>query len=239
MSFGPKDELVVTGSTDKRVRVWRADDMKVIATLLGHGATVYASAVHPSGELAATGDAKGRMILWDVPTGKALHTIETGERVEGLAFVDEGRVLVSAGEGVRAWDTRTGEPHAKIRWDGGTAKELSLHPDGRTLAWSASKGTAHVWDLERNELVRSVAIPGKSDLTLYPVSLHPEQPWLAAGASDGRILVWDLESGELIESVLAHRTRLYSLAFSPNGEVLASGSDDRELKLYRVATPGG
>ena len=68
-------------------------------------------------------------------------------------------------------------------------------------------------------------------------SLSPDGKKIATGGMDGIIRVWDAESGEFIRALVGHGSYVYGLAWSPDGNTLAStGSFDGVAKLWDVAT---
>ena len=54
--------------------------------------------------------------------------------------------------------------------------------------------------------------------------------------SDYSIKLWDVASGKLVHTLAGHSMDVNALAFSPNGWLLASGSEDRIIKLWDVAS---
>ena len=135
MAFGPKADTLLTGGTDGATRLWTVPEMKPIHVMKGHDRTLYASAFHPSGTLAASADRTGRLRIWDTEKGQALRTIETGSRLNGLAFSPDGALLYGGGAGgVVVWDTKTGEVRATPEGAEGHVSDLALHRDGELLA---------------------------------------------------------------------------------------------------------
>jgi WD40 repeat protein len=139
--------------------------------MVGHTATVVSAAWAKEGTTAVTGDADGRVIVWDAKTMKATRRIDLGGRVMAVAISDDGvhtaaYVRGKRGGEVYVWQTAKpakaqkpihteladfgGEPHAS----------LTFSADGRRLAGCASDkswlqldartrpvGKVHVWDL--------------------------------------------------------------------------------------------
>jgi transducin (beta)-like 1 len=68
-----------------------------------------------------------------------------------------------------------------------------------------------------------------------PGTDNPNRPLLLASASfDASIKLWDVTVGQELLSLTKHVDPVYSVAFSPNGEYLASGSFDRCLHIWSV-----
>jgi WD40 repeat protein len=192
---------------------------------------VVAAAISPSGEKLATGGSKdGTVIIWDVQTGSAVHTVErtmgSGKhRVVDAAWSPGETELASC----TSWHTEYGGWFARdvVVWDSATGDArltLRLGFDASSLAWSPD-GTR-------------LAVGGSHRVTLFDagtgepwLSLHGRSAdsvaWSPGGAevafADGkRILVWNTETGE-VGTWEAKGHRADSVVWSPDGAQLASG----------------
>jgi WD40 repeat protein len=78
------------------------------------------------------------------------------------------------------------------------------------------------------------------------VAFSPDGRLLASGSCgqrdsrdfciQGEIKLWDVASGREVRSLTGHTNWVYSVAFSPDGRLLASGSADETIKLWEVAS---
>jgi WD40 repeat protein len=59
---------------------------------------------------------------------------------------------------------------------------------------------------------------------------------LASGHRAGDIILWNMESGQVLRNLQGHKDPIVSLAFSPDGSYLASGSYDSTAKIWEVET---
>ena len=87
------------------------------------------------------------MQLWDPATGEPLRTL-TGhtDRVKGVAFSPDGRLLASGGAGeVQLWDPATGEPLRTLTGHTSWVKGVAFSPDGRLLASCSEDKTVRLW----------------------------------------------------------------------------------------------
>jgi WD40 repeat protein len=137
--------------------------------LKGHQAVVVSAAYSKDGKTAVTGDASGRVIVWDAKTMQESHRLELGERVAALALSAEGKNIaaVAVGKGAEfyVWDTgelRNLKPiHVESSdFSGPIHACLAFSPDGQQLAGSAINtawharlgqlvGRLHVWEAEK------------------------------------------------------------------------------------------
>lgn len=58
---------------------------------------------------------------------------------------------------------------------------------------------------------------------IHALAFSPNGKFLASGATDGRVLLWDIGHGLMIGELKGHTDTIYSLRFSRDGEILASG----------------
>lgn len=58
---------------------------------------------------------------------------------------------------------------------------------------------------------------------IHALVFSPNGKFLASGATDGRVLLWDIGHGIMIGELKGHTDTIYSLRFSRDGEILASG----------------
>lgn len=93
------------------------------------------------GKLLVTGD-HTKTELWQVQDGDLLTTLDSGE-VTGLIFCQDGQTLITGSSRLKLWDLRNG---ALLRTFDAGASDLTLSPDGQTLATSAA-GAVHLWHL--------------------------------------------------------------------------------------------
>jgi WD40 repeat protein len=196
--------------------------------------------------------------LWNLSTGQRVHTLEApsgGARL--IAFGAGGpRLAVSGSEGqgdaaretVAVWDIAglldgsAPGPNLLYRLDGfGTAVSgLAFSPDGRTLVTSRSQD----WSVDQDTttLARWDAATGQplsveGDLTAAPAGLQhlvfSPDGRLLAGSDLGTILVWDVATGKLLQA-LDNLNFVSALAFSADGQWLASGSRDKAARVWDV-----
>ncbi|KAL2783949.1 hypothetical protein BJX66DRAFT_330305 [Aspergillus keveii] len=143
------------------------------------------------------------------------------------------------------WDPSIGE--LQESFDGNPLSDtwitsIDFSPDGKLLA-SCSNHSLSIWDTSTGELWQ---IPeGHSD-TAEIVAFCPKGCLLASGSRDKTVRIWDLRTGKTSQIHDHHSDTVASISYSPDtrllascsadSQLLASGSDDKSIKLFDVGT---
>jgi WD40 repeat protein/serine/threonine protein kinase len=121
--------------------------------------------------------------------------------------------------------------------------DVAYSPDGRTLATVSEDGMARIFDAAIGRLKHT--LPGHSPNIGFCVAYSPDSRMVASGGRDRTTKVWSAMTGELVRTLDMHPDTVWSVAFSPDGRLLASASVGF-VKLWNTTTwqeirtfPGG
>ena len=228
VAFSPDGQTLASGSWDETIRLWDVNTGELLETLEGHESGVESVAFSPDGQTLASGSSDDTIRLWNanIIEPEVLWNLETGEQVQEKIE----RLL------------RTLEGHT------GDVLSVAFSPDGQTLTSGSWDETIRLWDVNTGELLK---IFEGHEFYVPSVAFSPDGQTLASGGSwdwDGTIRLWNVNTGELIESfgsmdpnelIAGHDSEVESVAFSPDGQILASGGwDDYQILLWDTNNTG-
>ena len=196
----------------------------------------------PTGDRIAAGSREGTVYVWNFqnpekPILLAGHT----DYVESLAFSPDGKQLVSGGRDntTRLWEVEAAEQIATLPLDEPCViMEIAFSPCGKIIA-GGTNDEIRLWCAEQLTTLRTIPQPEDNHRT-YALAFSPCGRYLASGTWWQRgmekmaIRLWDVATGENIHTFWGHTTDVQSLAFSPDGMLLASGGFDGTILLWDV-----
>ena len=188
--------------------------------------------VSPDGETLAFTERGGTVELLDTATLQHRRSVRAIQGVAAaVAFSPNGRLLAVGGEGgsVTLWDARTLMAAGVLRGLSATVQTLAFSPDGESIAAAevdAERPRLHVWNVRRRAVTTRADTPAVTSL-----AFSVDSRLIALAGLDGGTEIRDVRSGRVVKSIPTDGLSR-SVAFSPDGSLLAVGQFDGDGQLY-------
>ncbi len=247
IAFSPNGRYLATGYSfgseieglAGEVDFWRAPDWEQIRVLYNDNQGVSEVSFASIGSPLAVAfsnpiNEENQVLFMDAYSWEITQTLKTGAVLK-IAFSPDGKLFASTPDryALKLWQTKDGKLLRKTNTSfTGAVNSLAFSPDGTLIASGHYDGEIRIWDVEKGTLLHTLDAGGVVECLAF----SPDSTILASGDSyeNNAIYLWDSVTGVRLNVLMGHPKGLQALAFSPNGQVLASASFDGNLRLWGI-----
>jgi eukaryotic-like serine/threonine-protein kinase len=241
--FSPDGKRLVSAGRDRIIRIWDVPAGDLHLELRGHQSEIWDVGFTADGHhLASVGFHNGEVKFWHAEQAPESIELRNEQLSAGdpmthvLAFSPDGRVLAAAQSGgdLEAWDLVQGRSLFRIDQHAGSGRGwLAIGPKSDVLATLGEKRSIVLRNPSTGALIRTLDSSEGSRSGAF----SPDGRFLVAGGDRaGSIRVWEISNGRLVAILNGHTESVECLAFSPDGQKLASGSFDTTVRVWDFAS---
>ena len=231
--FSPDSRTVACGE-DHAVRFWDIATGKETHAFTLNDSLV-SIAFSPDGKTIAAGGGCGSVNRWNVKTGEQTKPFPITTTFAGggpgllavsVAVSPDGKFLAAGmyDHHIRVWDLRAGMELQPLKGHKGAVFGVVFSPDSKVIVSGSGDGTIKSWDIDKQTLLADFK-GGQGEV--LSLAFAPDGKTFAAGAfrtssRKWQVELWDLASKKRLHILGRKAEGIISLAFSPNGQVLAA-----------------
>jgi len=168
--------------------------------------------------------------IHNLKSGKFL-ALDTGTDQCDLDFSPDGRLLAVGGYHLGAMIVSAADGRLVHKLDTGAGLHggmtLCFSPDGKVLAAGNRNYATRLFDVASGQLLHVLDKPQSHGL-----AFHPSGKMLAIGYATGEVRVWDVATGKLLHEAVPGAEEIYSVDWSPNGELLVSSGKLTDICVW-------
>ncbi|HEY2342869.1 MAG TPA: serine/threonine-protein kinase, partial [Chthoniobacteraceae bacterium] len=253
LAASPDGSLLASGGADGDIAIWKTQGLESENRFHAHDDAVFAVAWSSAGNLLASGGGKGMVRIWNAKTGQKLAEVlsPAGQPVRALSWNcanPEDPILVFGGpfSDVFLWKPLASGEDAKPKTIYKTKEGVS------GLCWSANGAYLALTRADQSDGLEVIGPEGEPVLTsarlgrvgsdLSAVAIDPHNRYVAIGTRHRTVSVFEILTGKKIFSLALHTGLVNALAWSPDGQQLASVGDDCAVRIvspFAAPAPGG
>ena len=234
-------DLNAKGKTEDGVEILDGvNDKKVLVKhLFDVDDSVLCLAVSPDGKTLAAGGCDRAVRVWDLSEGldkaKLTQTVENhADWVLGCALSADGKYLVTAGRDktAKVWDLKAKESVVTFPEHQNIVYGVAVKADGSAGFSVGADKQLRTWKPSGEG--KQVKNAGGHGDEVFKIVANPKQPMLATSSADKTVRLWNrttLAAGKTLSGLTDY---VYAVAFSPDGELVAGGSYDGGVAVWKV-----
>lgn len=229
VAFAPDGKRFASAAGDWLILVWDASSFECLQIVESREGAVNCVVFSGPGQVWG-GLESGTVCLWDIESGKCLHSFAAHEKAIQSIAVAHGMVASGATDTeVCLWDIAQNTRRHTFKGHERIVTSVAFNPDGSLLASASKDATVRLWDTRSGSCVE--VLSGHKEL-VSAVAFSPDGGRVIAAAEDGSVSIWDLRRREISTVLRKNDWRVTGIALSADGRLLSCSARDGSVSLW-------
>jgi WD40 repeat protein len=230
--FSTNAHLIAAMCRDQSAQVWRLADTQRVNSI-GHTTIVTAMDFSPSGTYLASADDKGNVKVRNTNADTDMISVNADVSITSLKFGPDEKTVtaVTAKGAVHSWDLAgKSEIQSFTLKPGSPVQRTFFSPNAKYIATATEDKRVSVW---RTSDGTNICYTGANPEAAADCAFSPDGRLFATVAGN-EVRLWEMDGTERARIIHDRDHQVYDLAFSPNGQHLATASQDDPARIWEV-----
>jgi len=253
VAFHPNNQILASGGEDHRLRIWelatgqilheytryyhqtRSGDINALTFSQDGEFIAITGFVGASGDLQDKKQEKIQILKWK--TGEIVDYVPSaflGDKAHAIASSSSSNVIAFDSKNkIELYDIASRKNIKGLDGSSKNIRAISFSSDGKILVSGDEDGQVMVWSWQESDSPEQCF---QTLTSVNTIAINSEKEFIAVGTESPKIVIINLSSRKVYCELDGHLKAINSLAFCPDGQILASASKDDTIKLWHVKT---
>lgn len=240
VGFSPAANSLISSSADSTVKLWDVRRQQSSATLSDSNSRITALQYSPVNDnLLFSGSEDGTLNMWDIAKGDVVGRLPSyGGMIRCIAASRDGKTIAYGGgtaenfPGIFLSDVNSKNARKTQHVRDSEIRTMVFLPDDETILSVGREGRICLFDRRSGE-VKATHRCHAEEIIAAAVAPNGKQLAIQSGRTN-TLAIWDIAPWQQRLILSGHDDQVTSLAFSPSGEKLASGSRDKSVRIWNL-----
>ncbi|MDJ1167843.1 hypothetical protein PMG71_00210 [Roseofilum sp. BLCC_M154] len=242
IAFSPDGQTIASGSADRSIKIWTIDGT-MEREMVGHESSIWCLSFSPDGKILASGSSDSSVKLWQVSDGSVLRTVPAeNTAIYSLQFrpnspdqrINHLTLAIGSGNNqVKLWHLNTPWREMIIPEHKNVIETVEFISDDQSIITGSRDGVIKRFTFEGNRVPETI---NDQDNVIYQVSVSHDSRKMVVATSKPTVDIIDLvdQVGNVLTTLEGHTKNIHTVAFSPQEELVVTGSDDKSIKIWNT-----
>ncbi|TLD35666.1 periodic tryptophan protein-like protein 2 [Venturia nashicola] len=236
-AYHAPSNLIVAGFSNGLFTIHELPDFSEIQTLSISQNDIDFVTINKTGEWLAFGASKlGQLLVWEWQSESYILKQQGHyDSMNSITYSPSGQhIITCADDGkIKVWDVNSGFCVVTFTEHSSGVTACEFAKRGNVLFTASLDGSVRAWDLIRYRNFRTFTAPKR--LGFSSLAVDPSGEVVCAGSHDSdSIHIWSVQTGQLLDQLAGHEGPISTVAFTPDGTTLISGSWDNTVRLWSI-----
>jgi len=231
MAVSPGSDWLACGGSDSGIKMIPVSGNEQLYELKGHSGKIRSLVFSFDGKFLYSAAIDGKVIKWDLSSRSYIEISTDMMQITSMDLSSNNRFIAgisNQGKGL-VWNPDQSSEKFRIEPQGKRISNVRFKPGENKIAVGYDDGTVELWDSERREKISEFRA---HDGEINDIQFNGRLSQMATAGTDGKLKLWDTD--DLLSPPVTFTDKedaVIAFAFSPDGEVILSGTSGSQPKL--------